>query len=73
MPCDQASTKVPFVYYIQKKHREKSLYLEQAKEGIKQMILISSFVGPYPYQKLGFVTAPQDFNMESVSMMMVSP
>jgi aminopeptidase N len=74
MPCDQAPEKVHFVYYIQKKHREKSLYLKQAKEGVKQMILMSSILGPYPYQKLGFVTAPQDFNMESVSMMMmISP
>jgi len=74
VPCNNAPAKVPFVYYIQKKHREKSLYLKQAKEGVKQMILMSSILGPYPYQKLGFVTAPQDFNMESVSMMMmISP
>lgn len=74
VPCNNPPAKVPFVYYIQKKHREKSLYLKQAKEGVKQMILMSSILGPYPYEKLGFVTAPQDFNMESVSMMMmISP
>jgi aminopeptidase N len=74
VPCAQAPMKVPYVYYIQRRHPEKSTFLKQAEEGIKQMILMSSILGPYPYQKLGFASAPQDFNMESVSlMMMISP
>lgn len=72
--CSESSLKIPYVYYIQREHPEKKALLEQAEEGIKQMILMSSILGPYPYQKLGFVSAPQDFNMESVSlMMMISP
>lgn len=74
LTCDQASMKIPYVYYIQRRHPDKAAFLRQAEEGIKQMILMSSILGPYPYQKLGFASAPQDFNMESVSlMMMISP
>jgi aminopeptidase N len=72
--CNAAAAKIPFVYYVQKRHSDKNLYLKQAHEGIRQMILMSSFLGSYPYQKLGFVTAPHPFNMESASMIvMISP
>jgi hypothetical protein len=72
--CDRAPVKIPYVYYMQRRHPEKVAFLKQAEEGIKQMILMSSILGPYPYQKLGFASAPQDFNMESVSLMvMISP
>lgn len=74
VPCSTAPLKIPYVYFIQRRHSERKEFLDQAKDGIKQMILMSSILGPYPYQKLGFVAAPQDFNMESVSMMMmISP
>jgi len=74
VPCDAAPVKIPFVYYVQKRHSDRTLYLKQAHEGIRQMILMSSFLGTYPYQKLGFVTAPHPFNMESASMIvMISP
>lgn len=72
--CDHAAAKVPFVYYIQSHHSQRDLFLKQAHEGVRQMILMSSILGVYPYPKLGFVTAPHPFNMESTSMItMISP
>lgn len=66
--------RVPYVYYIQKNHGEATEMLKQAESGIEAMMLFSKELSQYPYQKLGFVTAPHPFNMESVSLMvMVTP
>lgn len=74
VPCDDAPRKIDVLYYIQKNHAQRAQFLQAAKKGAKSLVFFSSLLGLYPYEKLGFVTAPHPFNMEAVSLIvMVSP
>jgi aminopeptidase N len=74
VPCERAAARVPMVYYLREKHPDAREFVAQAEEGVRQMILMSSVLGPYSLPKLGFVTAPHPINMESASMIvMISP
>jgi aminopeptidase N len=65
---------VPFVYYSQSQLPNRDQFKAKAEVGIRSMVFFSSLLDPYAYKKLGFVTAPQPFNMESVSLVvMISP
>jgi aminopeptidase N len=72
--CAGAAHQVPVVFYVQKNNAERDEFLAAAKKGARSLVFFSSLLDLYPYQKLGFVTAPHPFNMESVSLIvMVSP
>ncbi len=72
--CATAAHKIPFVYYIQKNNKQRQNFLKASDAGSHSLVFFSSLLGLYPYSKLGYVTAPHAFNMESVSLIvMISP
>ena len=72
--CDEAEVKIPFVYYLVKDHPSKDRFVALAEKGKDALVFYHKMLGIYNYDKLGLVTAPHPFNMESVSMIvMVSP
>ncbi len=69
--CAGATHRVPMSFYIQPSNRDREAFLEAADAGARSLVLFSSMLEPYVYDKLGFVTAPQPFNMEGVSMIVM--
>ncbi len=69
VPCDRAEHRVPLViYYPASRPGVSAATLQQIELAADAMIYYSSALGPYPYDKIGYVLAPHPFNMEYASL-----
>lgn len=73
--CSDDTEKIPLLYH----HPETiivpdgtdfvPLFIEKVEASVKSFIFFSKFLGPYEYDKLGFVTTEYPFSMETASYM----
>lgn len=76
VPCDQGSNlhKTPLSYYFPVALPNLAKFKKAVDLAEGPLVYFSNFFGKYPYEKLGFVSAPHPFNMESVSLItLISP
>lgn len=71
LPCSEQTTKQPAVFFHSNSSGKFSPSLES---GAKALAFASSALAPFGFSKLGFVSAPSPFDMESASLIsLVSP
>ncbi|MGE0632527.1 MAG: M1 family aminopeptidase [Pseudobdellovibrionaceae bacterium] len=66
--CERAGMKIPFEFYYPAKFEDLELYLKQLEKAKAALVYFSKVLSPYKFPKLGFVTAPHPFNMESPTL-----
>ncbi len=70
--CTNETPKIAYVYFLRPNLPEKEAFRRAGRSGVDSAILFSKLLGEYPYEKLGFVTAPHPFSMEAVSLIIMT-
>lgn len=68
VPCAVSRFQIPLEFYFPEGLADQDTYFEQIEKAKNAMIYFSGLFAPYAYEKLGFVSAPQPFNMESPNL-----
>jgi aminopeptidase N len=67
LPCDGTTERLPLNLFVPKTSSDDSFW-RRVQQSAKSVVFYSSLLGKYPYPKVAFVDAPQDFNMEYPSL-----
>lgn len=69
--CAFAQEKVPAFLYYNKNHPNAAAFLQQTSKALDSLVYFSKLLGPYEFEKIGFIHSPYPFAMESTSLIVL--
>ncbi len=70
--CARADRKIPLIVYYHKTDPEGPAIIKSVQEAALSAVYFSKLLGPFIFDKLGFVISPYPFAMESTSMIVLT-